>query len=308
MRIAVATIAKNEAKHLARWAASCRDADLRVIGDTGSSDATDTLAPSHGVKVHRLVLRPFRFDDARNALLAQLPADIDVVLTLDMDEVLKPGWRRAIEAAGTADRWTYNYAWGSGIFFQGERCVSRKNWRWRHPVHETLQWVGDGQPHVVDAGFSIQHLPDPGKPRSQYLPMLKQAAEEAPHDDRVAHYYARELFFTNNWVAARKEFVRHLGLPSATWASERANSYRYLAKMDTYPERWLLKAVAEDPGLREAWVDLGEHYATASCAAEAKGAFVRALSITRRSGYISEQAAWDDDAIQGRIAAMDHML
>ena len=46
-----------------------------------------------------------------------------------------------------------------------------------------------------DGGFEIHHHADDSKPRSQYLPLLEQAARESPHDDRIAHYYARELIY-----------------------------------------------------------------------------------------------------------------
>jgi hypothetical protein len=111
----------------------------------------------------------------------------------------------------------------------------------------------------------------------------------------MAHYFARELFFRGDWVRARVEFTRHLGLPTATWAPERAQSFRYLAQMDDYPERWLLRAVAEDPTRREAWVDLADlmvsHGETTLAAAYAR----RALSIVGRPGdYMTEAHAWDD--------------
>jgi hypothetical protein len=40
LKIAVYTIALDEAAHVDRWADSAVDADLRIVGDTGSSDDT----------------------------------------------------------------------------------------------------------------------------------------------------------------------------------------------------------------------------------------------------------------------------
>ena len=39
-------------------------------------------------KVHHVSVKPWRFDVARNASLALVPADADVCLTLDMDELI----------------------------------------------------------------------------------------------------------------------------------------------------------------------------------------------------------------------------
>ena len=40
MKIAVYTIALNEAAHVERWATSAADADYRIVADTGSTDDT----------------------------------------------------------------------------------------------------------------------------------------------------------------------------------------------------------------------------------------------------------------------------
>lgn len=302
MKIAVVTIAKNEAKHVARWADSAREADLLLIGDTGSTDDTRERAAVHGVQTVDLSIDPWRFDDARNALHALIPQWIDVVVTLDMDEVLLPNWRSFLEAAEPgADRYTYYYEWSDDISFTGERCISRNNWRWKHPVHETLQWMGDGQPVERPGGFAIQHLPDHDKPRSQYLPMLRQAVAESPDDDRIAFYYARELYLQNQWVQARVEFMRHLELPSSNIPGERCQSYRYLAKMDDFPERWILKAIGEAPWLREPWVDWMQWLMDNGHHQEALGAYARAKRITARSMlYYEEAYAWDNNLLDKR--------
>lgn len=295
MKIAVATIAKNESQFVERWARSAQDADLLIIGDTGSTDDTRERAAVHGVSTVDLTIDPWRFDDARNALLALVPQWIDVIVTLDMDEVLLPGWRSAIESAGEADRYRYHYQWSPEVEFIGERCVSRNNWRWKHPVHETLQWTGDRPVIEVDGNFAIAHLPDDSKPRSQYLELLRKAVLEDPHDDRIAHYYARELFFAGLWNEARIEFMRHLDLPGAKWVDERAQSYRYLAKMDDFPERWILKAIAEAPHRREPWLDWAKWLADNGHFQEALGALARVRrSAAKPLNYISESEAWDD--------------
>lgn len=302
MKIAVVTIAKNEAQFVERWAMSANEADLLLIGDTGSTDDTRERASARGVQYVDLAIEPWRFDDARNALLAMVPTWIDVIVTLDMDEVLLPGWRSGIESAGEADRYRYHYQWSPEVEFIGERCVSRDNWRWKHPVHESLQWVGDRPPVEVDGNFAIAHLPDDSKPRSQYLGLLRKAVLEDPHDDRIAHYYARELFFAGQWDKARTEFVRHLALPSAQWADERAQSYRYLAKMDDFPERWILKAIAEAPHRREPWLDWAKWLEDNGHFQEALGALARVRrSTVKPLTYISDSDAWDDQYLDGLL-------
>lgn len=308
MRIAVATIALDEEQFVERWAASAADADGLFIADTGSTDRTVELARSLGVHVSEIRIQPWRFDRARNACLDAVPDDYDVVITLDMDEVLVPGWREKLEAAGPADRYTYDYVWNwsaegrPDVQFVADRCHSRHGWRWVFPVHEVLEPVdgpaaaGSGSP--VYAGFRIEHYADNSKPRTQYLPLLAMAAQENPHDARIAHYYGRELLITGDWAAARAELMRHLSLPSATWADERAQSYRFIARIDDNPEPWILRACAEAPWRREPWIDLAHHYDSHGMLQEAAGALNRALRISNRQPtYITETAAWDDDSL-----------
>jgi hypothetical protein len=310
MDICVATIMKDEPlDFIERWALSAKSADRRVLVDTGSSGDQVLFARDMGITVHEIQVRPWRFDVARNAALALLP-DCDTVITLDVDEVLLPGWRDALERTGFAGRHSYHYQWSEDISFRGDRTHSRYGWMWKHPCHETLTPASfslEEQPVFVP-GMVIEHHPDPTKPRTSYLPLLALAVEEDPDDDRMAHYYARELYFTNNWDEARVQFMRHLALPSATWPAERAQSYRYLAKMDDYPERWLLRAVAEDPMRREGWVDLARLAASEDQRAEAAGFAARALSIRQRSGnYMEEAGAWDDAALMAYDASLwDH--
>ena len=61
MKIAVYTIALNEAKHVKRWAASAKDADYRLILDTGSKDNTVVTAEKAGVTVATKKFKQFKF-------------------------------------------------------------------------------------------------------------------------------------------------------------------------------------------------------------------------------------------------------
>jgi glycosyltransferase involved in cell wall biosynthesis len=95
LKIAVYTIALDEAAHVDRWADSAVDADHRIVGDTGSSDDTVERLLNKGVTVHRIGIKLWRFDDARNAVMSLILGDVDVCLTMDMDVYLAPGWRLA---------------------------------------------------------------------------------------------------------------------------------------------------------------------------------------------------------------------
>ena len=301
MKVAVYTIALNEEQFVRAWAESAKDADLLLIADTGSTDGTVALARSLGVEVHTITIRPWRFDDARNASLALLPADVDYCIALDMDEVLLPGWRGELDKAHAAGwsrpRYEYTWSWnpdGSpGLVYGGDKIHRRAQYRWRHPVHEVLTYYGQGAESQGWTGIQIHHHPDASKPRSQYLPLLAMSVAEDPHDDRNAFYYARELYFYGRNEEAAAEFERHLCLPRAVWAPERAASMRYLHKI-TGNIDWLHKAIAEAPGRREALVELAQHHHNTGNWRVCYEAATAALAITDRPlEYLCEAFAWD---------------
>lgn len=271
MKIAVYTIALNEEQFVQRWYESAKDADYLLIADTGSQDGTVELAKSLGINVVSIAIKPWRFDDARNASLAAIPADYDFCIALDMDEVLAPGWRAELEKARpetTRPRYQYTWSWVDeekgvpGLVYGGDKIHKRQGYRWKHPVHEVI--TTDRQVEVQQwIGLEIHHHPDHSKSRGQYFPLLEQAVAEDPHDDRNAFYLAREYFFNGMYDKATAEFTRHLSLPKAVWPPERAASMRYLAKCSTELNdkmQWLQKAIEQDPMRREARLELAFLY------------------------------------------------
>jgi tetratricopeptide (TPR) repeat protein len=101
-------------------------------------------------------------------------------------------------------------------------------------------------------GVLIEHHPDPMKPRSQYLDLLRLAATEDPTDDRSSHYLGREYFYNAMYQQAIDELLRHLALPKAIWESERAASMRYVGKCyeglgnPQAAQEWYVRAVLEE--------------------------------------------------------------
>ena len=299
MKIAVYTIALNEEQFVESWHRSAKDADYLLIADTGSTDSTVEKARALGINVASITVKPWRFDDARNASLALVPADIDICISLDMDEVLLPGWRGSLESipkGTTRPRYKYVWSWNpdgsEGLVYGGDKIHARKGYRWVHPVHEVLMPTDQEVQYWTD--LEINHHADQTKSRGQYLPLLEKAISERPNDDRNTYYYARELFFYGKNEEAQREFKRHLALPTATWRPERAASMRYLAKIEKHEtETWLLRAAAEAPEFREPWVELAFYYYEKmqwdNCLSSAR----RALTIKEKPlVYLNDAAAW----------------
>lgn len=301
MKVAIYTIALNEEQFVQSWYDSVKDADYLLIADTGSTDKTVELAKALGINVVDIRISPWRFDDARNAAMAALPLDIDLCISLDMDEVITSNWRGPLELAWKRGitRPLYKHVWSwnpdgtPGLEFSYDHIHTRKNYRWKHPVHECLYAYGINETREFVLGVETHHHPDPTKSRSQYLPLLEMSVKEDPYNDRNAYYYARELFFYGQFEKSIQEFKRHLSLPTATWAPERAASMRYLAKMTDDTEEWLKKAIDQAPGRREALVDLAKYYYETnnwkSCLKFAE----EALGIKEKPlEYLCEEFAW----------------
>jgi glycosyltransferase involved in cell wall biosynthesis len=271
MKVAIYTIALNEAQFIKRWYESAKDADYLLIADTGSTDETYDIAEELGIAVVSIKVMPWRFDLARNAALTMLPEDMDYCIALDMDEVLVGSWKeelaKAKEKEITRPRYKYTWSWKDseekipGLQYGGDKVHTRSGYRWKHPVHEVL--ISDRVQETQGwFDFEIHHHPDHSKSRSQYLPLLELAVQEDPWDDRNAYYYARELFFNQKYLEAFREFKRYLTLPTAKWNAERSAALRYMAKCLGGPERekYLKLALKESPKRREPLVDLALFY------------------------------------------------
>lgn len=272
MKVVVYAICKNEVAFAERWMASMSEADSVVVLDTGSTDDTAGTLRALGARVEVETVSPWRFDAARNRSLELVDEDADICVCTDLDEVFRPGWRSALEAAWTpqAGQAAYRYTWSftpegqEDCVFWIEKIHRRHGYRWTHPVHEVLAWVGEGDPGptVWAEGVQLDHHPDPGKSRGQYLPLLELAVAEAPEDDRNMHYLGREYLFYGRWDDCIRTLKRHLALPSARWGDERAASMRYIAQ--AYRQKgelaqarnWYLRAVTQAPHLREPLMDL----------------------------------------------------
>lgn len=301
MKIAVYAISKNEEMFVERFCQSAADADLILIADTGSTDGTVELAKQHGAVVPEICITPWRFDDARNAALALIPRDIDVCVSLDLDEELQPGWREEIERVWTEGitRLKYKFDWGAGIAFYYEKIHARHGYRWLHPCHEYPV------PYMIEERYAwtdmlmVIHKPDPTKSRGQYLPLLEMSVEEDPHDPRNAFYYARELSFHRRWADAISECERYLALPGATWPNERCYAYRVMARCYDELGDWnsAIKAarqgVIEAPDTREPWVEVAKLAYRRHQWPECYGAAMSALAILDREAvYTVDPEVW----------------
>ncbi len=269
-KICVYTICKNEEQFVERWVNSAKDADLLIVGDTGSTDKSIDKLEELGVIVHKINVNPWRFDVARNKILELLPKDVDICISLDMDEMLNEGWRQKLEKSWDEDttRMSYIYNWNFDEYgnpattFITDKIHNRNLYRWSRPVHEVLEYIGDKKEKIsFGDGVRIDHHADPNKSRLQYLDLLEISVKENPTDDRNTHYLGREYMFRGMLDKAIKTLKKHLSLESATWKDERCASMRFIGRcfigLNNYEEskKWLDKAILEAPYLRDPYVE-----------------------------------------------------
>lgn len=307
MKIWVYAISKNERQFCERFMASCAEADGVSVLDTGSEDGTAERLIELGADVGVRKFTPWRFDFARNAALDMVPEDVDVCVSLDLDEVLAPGWRKALEAAWTqgVTRARYTYVWShdangaDGVTFFADKIHARHGYKWRYPVHEILVPADGAETQVVIPDLRVDHWPDSHKSRASYLPLLELAVREDPMNDRNTHYLGREYMFHGRWGAAMEMLMKHLALPTATWAAERAASMRYIARCcDALGDwrsavHWLERAADEAPTQREAPYELATLFYRRSDWALCRYWAMRTQYITERDyNYMTEPECW----------------
>lgn len=247
------------------------EADKIVVLDTGSTDNTVKLLKDRNAIVKVETISPWRFDVARNKSMELIPEDTDICVCTDLDEVFEPGWRQVLENAWNKDikRIKYRYTWSfkedgsEGTVFWLDQIHAYGCFKWTHPVHEVLEYTGsDGSYLTGTANMQLNHYPDNEKSRSMYFDLLKLSVEEDPNDDRNMHYLGREYMYHEMWDECIDTLKKHLNMPRAVWEDERAASMRYIAysyiKKDNLYEakRWLYRAIAEAPHLREPYIDM----------------------------------------------------
>lgn len=276
LKIAIYTMAKNEADHVDRYAATTKDADVVVVTDTGSTDGTPELLRDRGITVHTSNIVPWRFDVATNCALCHVPADIDICVKLDLDEVIHTTdgshWRDELERLWLPEinqvGYWYNWSWhvpGSipAVRFRTANVHARKGFIWRHPGHAALYNTEPGK--KIDAKvFEIHHYMV-SKGRPNYLSLLQLAVREN-RCPRTLFYLGREYSFRKMYQQCIDTLNAYLDHPDARWKAERAGAMQLIATAyegmgdATQSLSWLMRANAECPGVRDLWWETLRHF------------------------------------------------
>ncbi len=309
-KVCVYAISKNEEKFVSRWVKSMSEADSIYVLDTGSKDKTVKKLKKLGVHVKKKKIKPWRFDVARNMSLEMVPEDTDICVCCDLDEVFLPGWRKKLEDnwSRKTTRASYNYNWhldddgNPKVNYYIEKIHSRNDYKWTHPVHEVLTYIGnDKENKIIIDNITVNHYPDKNKSRSSYLPLLELSVKEDPFDDRNMHYLGREYMYYGRWNEAIDTLIKHLNLKTATWKDERCASMRFISrcyqKLNRINEArmWLDKAILEAPYLRDPYMERALLEYNLKNWSDVEKYCLQALNIkTHQKTYINEIFSWDN--------------
>ena len=310
MKIAVYTICKDEEKHVDRFMESASEADYVVILDTGSQDASVPRLRELGAIVHEEVIDPWRFDTARNRCLDLVPDDVDVCLTVDLDETVSPGWAdeiRRIWVPGN-NRVNYWYLVEDGESYRHHKCHSRHGWHWVNCVHEEL--VGQ-EDNVAWAEFTVNHRPDHSKSRRQYRNMLRQHVRECPSDERGFLWLGIDYYNDGQYNEAIEACMDGCAI-NGGWSVNR--SYMQSIAADCWEnipfgqeQRYtcLCDAIIEAPFHREAWYGLAKYLFETKSYSRLFQVCEHAVGITEKvSVSFNNPDAWGGDFYRwGGIAA-----
>lgn len=298
LKIAVYTICKNEEKNVDRWADSNSEADVRLVCDTGSTDGTVEKLKSRGIDTYSISVMPWRFDVARNSSLNLLPDDVDVCIWQDLDEVLLPGWRKAIEDAWHEGVTTANhrYRHNNGPWQWHYKIHARHNCYWRWPVHEKLAWTIPTKDIWVPE-FYLDETQDVKEGRGGYIDLLELKIQEGDTYWKTYAFLAGEYQsrgMIEKAIEARLKSYDNCedgGIVKSYIGRLIGSAYADLKDWNNC-DLWFQRAVADSPeretlyqwarslSIREDWE---------SCYITIK----KCLEVTdRRDGYTQDPTAW----------------
>lgn len=226
-KICVYAICKNEEKYVDKWFHNVLPADYIAVLDTGSKpEFYDHLlmiqrTVNEAVGYQKIILaqkeiKPWRFDVARNESMKLIPADTDLCLCTDFDELLCDNWADIMRATWQGQsRVMYQYAWTHTAtgepakIFTYDKCHANDGKHfWKYPVHEVitlgtmeqdLEEIRQGC-YINDPMPFLEHFPDPEKQRqASYRELLKIRAEEFPDEAFSYTYWIGQLYWEKKY-------------------------------------------------------------------------------------------------------------
>ena len=199
IKLTVYAICKNEIENIEPWLKSFVEADYICILDTGSTDGTweklqELQSQYKNLIIDQKIIKPWRFDTARNESLKMAPKDTVIWFMVDLDERIKEfGWAQKIKQAWTPtfERGTYTYnrdVRENDIVVRAipEYRLHSKKWNhYKNIVHEAIYNDMEQKEFFVEIctpiDITVWHYPKKDKV-TNYAALCEEDLKEYPDD------------------------------------------------------------------------------------------------------------------------------
>lgn len=197
--LTVYAICKDEINNVEKFVNSFSEADYLCILDTGSTDGTweylQNLQKSHqNLIISQEVVKPWRYDKARNLSMTLIPKETNIFFMADLDEVIKEsGWAQKIKNVWDPlfSRGMYDYHRdlddnGNIIRTIKEYRIHSREWtHWINIVHEAI-CKDDGEKRFYmeschQVPIAVWHYAKKGK-QTNYMELCEEDLKEKPDD------------------------------------------------------------------------------------------------------------------------------
>ena len=282
--------------------------------DTGSTDNTVDLLRQYGAIVETKIITPWRFDYAREAALALVPNEPDILcISVDMDERLETGWQEKLKSEWKEGcnfgNYRYIGEWRDAecttpaIESARTRIHARQGFHWERPVHEIPVPDIKTKVKACDTSMLVRHYSD--RKQRNYAPLLTTILEENPNDADARLQRGGEFAQKGEWDNALIDYQAWLRITHgddrpvlryrrATVHISRAFCYYHLDQQDR-AIRTFWEAVAAEPICREAWVHLAHTHQSMDDYAMALACAQKALAIKEPPYYAATDSfCWSD--------------
>lgn len=236
--ISLCMIVKDEEAVIGRVLSQMRGiADEIIVADTGSSDATVTIAAQFADEVLQYEWKD-DFGAARNFVCGR--AKMDYWMWLDADDVVTPeNQARLLELKRTLDpsvdvvmmRYLTGFdEWGRVTFsyYRGRLFKNHSGFRWQGRVHEAVAAGG----RICYETIAIEHRKEKAGDSERNLRIYeKMLAEGQRLEPREQFYYGRELFYHQKYEEARRVLEEFL-LEKEGWVQNRLDACLHIARCE----------------------------------------------------------------------------
>lgn len=307
--IAVYGIYRNEQTFIERFLKSVQTADQIVLCDTGSTDNTNNIInkfiknhPDIKLKTIPISVSPWRFDDTRNTSLSLVSPDVDICISLDIDEYLMDSWKEHLisQLQDGVTRYYHKFKtfWSDGGISEHwhERIHIRNGYTWKLPVHEILEYKGsENIKHLPD--FWMYQEPESKGSRHNYLSLLEQSVKERKDIWRSWSFLANEYLGMERYNDALK------ALDTALEINDSDKSFIHKQKYLVYKTQnkinlallSLNNAIFHMPKRRELYVEKAKYLSQLGRNTEAYFSILEAEKKTNKIiDYHYNSSAWDD--------------